>query len=108
HQSGLLAKGLAIPEYWTYCTEADLSLYKAAKATRLTKEMKVTLRIIQEEGPISRQRLPILSDVSRPATTAALRQLYDALHVTRESDNRYRLVSDLKLSREDDRRDVLR
>src|SRR2546426_635033 len=42
HQSGLLAKGLAIPEYWTYCTEADLSLYKAAKATRLTKEMKVT------------------------------------------------------------------
>src|SRR5438445_1456765 len=108
HRGGLLAKGLAIPEYWTYCTEADLSLYKAAKATRLTKEMKVTLRIIQEEGPISRQRLLILSDLSRPATTAALRKLYEGLHVTRDSDNRYRLVSDMKISRDDARREVLR
>jgi len=108
HRSGLLAKGLAIPEYWTYCTEADLSLYKAAKATRLTKEMKATRRIIQEEGPISRQRLLILSDLSRPATTAALRKLYEGLHVTRDSDNRYRLVSDMKISRDDARREVLR
>ncbi|MCI4371870.1 MAG: winged helix DNA-binding domain-containing protein, partial [Thermoplasmata archaeon] len=31
HRSGLLAKGLAIPEYWTYCSEEDLGLFKAAK-----------------------------------------------------------------------------
>src|SRR5437867_106382 len=63
HRGGLLAKGLAIPEYWTYCTEEDLGLYKAAKASRLTKDMKATLRIIQEDAPISRQRLLILSDL---------------------------------------------
>src|SRR5207245_11793292 len=89
---------------WTYCTEEDLGLYKAAKATRLTKDMKATLRIIQEEGPISRQRLLILSDLSRPATTAALRKLYEGLHVTRDSDNRYRPVGDLKIGRDDARR----
>src|SRR3989475_736902 len=108
HRSGLLAKGLAIPEYWTYCTEEDLGLYKAAKATRLTKDMKAVLRIIQEEGPISRQRLLILSDLSRPTTTAALRKLYEGLHVTRDSDNRYRPVADLKIGRDDARREVLR
>src|SRR5438128_3534822 len=108
HRSGLLANGLAIPEYWTYCTEEDLGLYKAAKATRLTKDMKATLRIIQEEGPISRQRLLILSDLSRPATTAALRKLYEGLHVTRDSDNRYRPVADLKIGRDDARCEVLR
>ena len=108
HRGRLLAKGLAIPEYWTYCTEEDLGLYKGAKATRLTKDMKATLRIIREEGPISRQRLLILSDLSRPTTTAALRKLYEGLHVTRDSDNRYRPVADLKIGRDDARREVLR
>src|SRR5947199_5082088 len=108
HRGGLLAKGLAIPEHWTYCTEADLGLSKAAKATRVTKDMKVVLRIIQQEGPISRQRLLILSDLSRPTTTAALRKLYEGLHVTRDSDNRYRPVADLKIGRDDARREVLR
>src|SRR2546428_3082974 len=70
--------------------------------------MKVVLRIIQEEGPISRQRLLILSDLSRPTTTAALRKLYEGLHVTRDSDNRYRPSADLKIGRDDARREVLR
>src|SRR5256712_6635491 len=108
HRSGLLATGLAIPEYWTYCTEADLGLYKTPQATRLTKDMQAVLQIIQEEGPISRQRLLILSDLSRPTTTAALRKLYEGLHVTRDSDNRYRPVADLKIGRDDARREVLR
>src|SRR5205809_581488 len=108
HRGRLLAKGLATPEYWTYCTEEDLGLHKAAKATRPTKDLKVVLRIIQEEGPISRQRLLILSDLSRPTTTAALRKLYEGLHVTRDSDNRYRPVADLKIGRDDARREVLR
>src|SRR5256712_2675978 len=108
HRGGLLAKGLAIPEYWTYCTEEDLGLYKAAKASRLTKDMKAVLRVIQEDAPISRQRLLALSDLSRPTTAAALRKLYEGLHVTRDWDNRYRPVADIKISREDARREVLR
>ena len=108
HRNGLLAKGLGIPEYWTYCSEDDLGLFRAAKGTRLTKDMKSVLRLIQEEGPISRQRLLVLSDLSRPSTAAALRKLYEGLHVTRDADNRYRAVRDLKIVREDARREVLR
>ncbi|HYT00160.1 MAG TPA: ATP-dependent helicase [Thermoplasmata archaeon] len=108
HRNGLLAKGLTIPEYWTYCSEADLGLYKAAKATRLTKEMKSVRQLIEDEGPISRQRLLVLSDLSRPATAAALRKLYEGLHVTRDADNRYRAVGDVKIGRDDARREVLR
>ena len=108
HRGGLLAKGLAIPEYWTYCTEEDLGLYKAAKASRLTKDMKAVLRVIQEDAPISRQRLLALSDLSRPTTASALRKLYEGLHVTRDWDNRYRLVADIKISRDEARREVLR
>src|SRR6059036_1255906 len=84
HRNGLLAKGLAIPEYWTYCSEEDLGLFKAAKGTRLTKDMKAVLKLIEEEAPISRPRLLILSDLSRPVTAAALRKLYEGLHVTRD------------------------
>ncbi len=108
HRNGLLARGLTIPEYWTYCSEEDLGLFKAAKGTRLMKEAKVVLKLIEEEGPISRQRLLILSDLSRPTTAAALRKLYEGLHVTRDADNRYRAVPDLKISRDDARREVLR
>ncbi len=108
HRNGLLSKGLAIPEYWTYCSEDDLGLFKAAKATRLTKDMKAVFKLIEEEGPISRQRLLILSDLSRPATAAALRDLYEGLHVTRDADNRYRRVPDRKIGRDEARREVLR
>src|SRR5256885_1088774 len=108
HRGGLLAQGLAIPEYWTYCTEEDLGLYKAAKASRSTKDMKAVLRVIQDDAPISRQRLRALSDLSRPTTAAALRKLYEGLHVTRDWDNRYRPVADIKISRDDARREALR
>ncbi|MGI0149822.1 MAG: DNA glycosylase AlkZ-like family protein, partial [Thermoplasmata archaeon] len=108
HRSGLLAKGLGIPEYWSYCSEDDLGLFKAAKGMRLTKDTKTVLRLIVEEGPISRQRLLVLSDLSRPATAAALRKLYEGLHVTRDADNRYRVVPDRKIGRDDARREVLR
>ena len=108
HRNGLLAKGLGIPEYWSYCSEDDLGLFKAAKGTRLTKDMKAVLRRIEEEGPISRQRLLVLSDLDRPTTAGALRKLYEGLHVTRDADNRYRVVPDLKVGREEARREVLR
>ena len=107
-RNGLLSKGLGIPEYWTYCSEDDLGLFKAAKGTRLTKDMKTVLKLVQEDGPISRQRLLVLSDLNRPATAAALRNLYEGLHVTRDADNRYRLVPDLKIGRDEARREVLR
>src|SRR5207245_1001045 len=44
--------------------------------------------------------------ISRPA--ASLRKPYERLHVTRDWDNRYRPVADIKISRDDARREVLR
>ena len=108
HRQNRLAKGLAIPEYWSYLLEEDLRLYKAAKATRLGKDEKHVLRIVGEEGPISRQRILALSDLSYPATNDALRVLYRGNLVTRDATNRYRLVPDARISREDARREVLR
>jgi len=108
HRQGLIAKGLAIPEYWSYLLEDDLRLYKAAKATRLAKDEKHVLRIVQEEGPISRQRVLALSDLGYPSTTAALRKLYQGNYVTRDASNRYRVVPDAKITREEARKEVLR
>jgi ATP-dependent Lhr-like helicase len=108
HRQGLLAKGLAIPEYWSYLLEDDLRLYKAAKATRLSKDAKHVLKIVAEESPISRQRILALSDLSYPSTTDALRKLYQGNHVTRDAGNRYRIVPDLKVSQEEARKEVLR
>src|SRR5207247_6645345 len=75
---------------------------------RKTKDMKASIKFHDDEGPISRQRLLILSDLSRPATAAALRDLYEGLHVTRDADNRYRRVPDRKIGRDEARREVLR
>ncbi len=108
HRQGLLAKGLAIPEYWSYLLEDDLRLYKAAKASRLSKDEKHVLKIVAQEGPISRQRLLALSDLSYPATTDALKKLYQGNHVTRDAGNRYRSVPDLKISQDEARKEVLR
>jgi ATP-dependent Lhr-like helicase len=108
HRQGLLAKGLSIPEYWSYLLEEDLRLYKAAKGARPTKEGMQILKIVAEEGPITRQRLLALSDLSYPATTDALRKLYQGNHVTRDAGNRYRHVPDLKISQEEARKEVLR
>ena len=108
HRNGLLVKGLAVPRYWTFCTEDDLRLYKAAKAARLTKDTRAILKIVEDESPISRPRLLALSDLGRATTTAALRKLYEGLFITRDASNRYRVVPDPKISREDARREVLR
>ena len=108
HRQGILAKGLAIPGYWSYCTEDDLRLYKAAKATRLAKEMKHVLGLVATEGPISRPRLLSLSDLTPAATAAALRKLHEGSHVTRDPDHRYRRVEGLETTRADARKEVLR
>lgn len=108
HRKGLLAKGLGIPRYWTYCTEEDLQLFKAAKATKLTKGMKALLQIVEDEGPLSREGILRRSDLGRTEAAAALRQLYEGLHVIRDAGNRYRVVKGAKIGRSEARREVLR
>ncbi|HLE55257.1 MAG TPA: ATP-dependent helicase [Thermoplasmata archaeon] len=108
HRQGLLETAKGIPEYATYLVPEDLPLFKAAKSTSLGKEAKYVLKLIAQEGPISRQRLLALSDLAHGATMAAVRKLLDGLQITVTADRRYRVVPDLKISRDDARREVLR
>ena len=108
HRAGTLAKGLGIPEYWTYCTEDDLRLFRVAKGARLTKDMRHVLGLLEANGPLSRPRILALSDLSPTATAAALRTLYAGDVVTRDADNRYRVVGEAKVSREAARAEILR
>ena len=107
-RQGVLVAGKGIPEYATFLREEDISLLKAAKDVRLTKDMKHVLGIVAEEGPISRPRLVALSDLSPASTLAALRRLLDALCVTLTPDRRIRAIPDPKISRQEARKEVLR
>jgi len=94
HRQGAVAKGLGVPEYWTYCTEDDLRLFKRAKDVPLTKDMTRLLSIVRAEEPITRARFLALSPLGRAATGRLLRELYAGVHITRDADNRYRTVRD--------------
>ncbi len=107
-RQGLLVAAKGIPEYAAYLREEDLGLFQAAKSLRLTKDMKYVLKIVAEEGPISRQRLGALSDLPHPVTFAALRKLLEGLCVIVTPDRRYRIVSTPKISRAEARKEVLR
>ncbi len=108
HRRGDLSRGLGIPDYWTYCTEADLMLFRRAKAVPLTKEMRQVLAVVRQNEPVSRSRLLALSPLGFTATTRALRKLHAGTHVTRAVDNRYRTVKELKIPVAEARRAVLR
>ncbi|HTD81685.1 MAG TPA: crosslink repair DNA glycosylase YcaQ family protein, partial [Thermoplasmata archaeon] len=108
HRRGVLANGLGIPDYLTYCTEADLMLFKRAKDVPLTKEMRQVLRAVRDNEPLSRSRLLALSPLGYTATTRAVKALYGGCHLTRATDNRYRTVRDLRIPVEEARKAVLR
>ena len=108
HRRGLLARGLGIPSTWTYCTEADLMLFKRAKDIRLTKEMRAVLDVVKNNEPITRGRILALAPFGYTAASRALKKLYDGVHVTRDPSNRYRSVRDLRIPVEEARGAVLR
>jgi ATP-dependent Lhr-like helicase len=108
HRRGTLSKGLGIPDYYTYCTESDLMLFKRAKDVPLTKETRAVLRVVRDNEPISRARLLAMSPLGYTGTTRALKALYEGCHVTRAADNRYRSVRDLRIPVEEARKAVLR
>src|SRR2546428_4627495 len=108
HRRGTLSKGLGIPDYYTYCTEPDLMLFKRAKNASVTKEMRQVLSVIREDEPISPPRLLALSPIRFTGTTRALKKLYEGSQVTRGPDNRYRSVRDLRIPVDEARKAVMR
>jgi len=108
HREGRFLRGQGIPEYITYASAEDLALFRAAKAAPLTKEMRHVLKLVAENGPVSRARAVGLSDFGAVTTLAALRKLYMGSHVAQDGSGRYVAVPDARMSRADARRDVLR
>ena len=108
HRKGILVRGLGIPNTWTYCTEADLMLFKRAKNVRVTKEMRAVLDIVSGEAAISRSRLLAMAPFGYTTASRALKKLYDGGHITRDASNRYRAVRDLRIPVEEARQAVLR
>jgi ATP-dependent Lhr-like helicase len=108
HRKGVLLAGLAIPPYRTYCTEADLGLYKRAKDAPLSEDMEAVLAVVEEEGPVSRTQILALAAMDHGTAAAALKRLYAGSYVARDARGLYRVVPDPPFGVEEARRTVLR
>lgn len=107
HRRGLLFRGSVIPEYVSYCTLAQLGRYQRAKNVPLTAPMKQILNLVRAQEPVGRPRILQLSTLGSAPTTAALKKLYDANHVTRDAAGRYLTVPAPKIDATRARREVL-
>ncbi len=107
-EKGLVAKGVAIPPYVTYCTEEDLELYRAAKSVPMEEDMEEVWELIREGEPISKGRLVALAPFPEAVTERALQKLHRASHVTRDPRHRYRTVGDAGLEPLEAKKVVLR
>lgn len=105
---GLVVKGLVIPDFLTYTTESDLELYMVAKAVPLDEEMEEVLEVLKENEPISKGRLMAFSPLPYEVAEGALRRLYKALRVIRNSEGRYRSVGNPGMDSREARKRVLR
>lgn len=108
HRQGVLAKGILIPPYLTYCTEADLELYRAAKDVSLDEPMEEVLELVREHEPVSKSRLLALAPFLDEVTDGALKRLYKGCCVVRDPRSRYRTVGDPGIAPAEARRRVLR
>jgi ATP-dependent Lhr-like helicase len=107
-REGVLLAGKMIPEYFTYCTEEDVCLYKKAKNTFLNEYMKLMLKIVKDKGRVSRNTLFELSPFGYGTTSNALKKLYTGLHILKGKDNKFHAVSDAPLPVKEAREKVLK
>ena len=83
-----------IPEYYMYCTEKDLLLYKAAKGRELTFNMEYVLDNMPEGQSISAKNLFKRLTLTQEQFNSARKRLYEGLFIVRDSQNRYRRVQE--------------
>ncbi len=107
-KKGVLVKSPLIPDYWTYTTEDNLELFKAAKAMPLEEETEEVLEVLKEYEPVSRRRLLALSPFPDEVTDRALKRLYKAVRVTRNPSLMYRSVGESGIEAKEARKKVLR
>jgi len=99
--------GDGIPDYLAFCVPEDLSLYQRAKAVPVSTAMGKVLRILERNGPLPRSVLVRSSPLGEGSTLAALRDLQRGTYLARDGRNRFVVVPNSSLSREEARRVVL-
>ena len=99
-QKGEVIRGHLIPDRVGYCSMEEASLYKAARASDLSSDEKLVLRIITDQQPVKRERLLELSPLGRQDTLDALKSLYAESRVYLDNVQSYVTVKRRKISRE--------
>lgn len=97
-EQGWVLRGSGVPDFATHLTMDFAALCRRARATVLTEEMAMLLRIIDEEGPLSRQELLTLSIYGEGTTKDALRSLSKAGEIMIDALSRIRRVRDLDMT----------
>jgi ATP-dependent Lhr-like helicase len=107
-EQGWVYRGSSIPDYATYMTMDYAALCRKARGNALTEEMAMLLRIITEEGPLSRQDVLNLSIYGEGTTKEALRALARSGEIVSDALGRVRRVRDLDMSVEEARQALVR
>ena len=99
-QKGDVVRGHLIPDRVGYCTMEEASLYKAARASELSSDEKLVLRIVTDQQPAKRERLLELSPLGRQDTIDALKSLYASSRIYLDNFQSYVTVKRRKIPRE--------
>jgi ATP-dependent Lhr-like helicase len=92
-----LVSGPLIPNYFMYCTEKDLQLYKAAKSRKLDFNMEYILNSIPDHYSITANKLYDRLTLSKDQFRLGRKALNDGLFIVRDYMNRYRKVPSSRL-----------
>ena len=107
-EQGTLVRVQAIPEYLTYTTIENASLYRKAKSVPMNEDMNSLIRILEDRRSISRNELYTLSPVGHVRTHRALRDLYMGAAVYFDSSKNVHLVPESSMTTREARIELFR
>ncbi len=108
HEQGMLIRATSIPEFSTYTTIHQASLYRAAKGVELDQDMRSLLAMLEKEGAVSRRRLYDLSPVGEKRTHEAMHKLFLGSCIYLDGANRFRAVLRLEMEQREAQKAVIR
>ncbi len=97
---GVILRGHLIPDRVGYCRPEEASIYQAARASDLSSQEKLVLRIVKDQQPVKRDRLLDLSPLGRTDTIEAIKSLYKSSRIYLDSTLAYVGVRRRNLRRE--------
>jgi len=99
-RKGGVVRGHLIPDRVGYCTMDEAAVFRAARASELSKDEKLIMRIVRDQQPIKRERLLDLSPLGRWDTLDALKSVYEASRVYWVAVSTYVVAKRTKMTRQ--------